>query len=107
MNLGGHSLMVPSGARLQRHLCAPAWTDRNSSIKMTDSSVRSLSVRGRHGLGFDLSTARSASEGAASGIHFVPQGAASSDAAPPSQSLTGGGRASVSFWTLRATARIT
>ena len=79
-----------------------ACLDRNSSIKMTESSVRSLSVRGRHGLGFDLSTARSASEGAASGsldgikpIHFVPRGAASSDAAPPSQSLTGAGRANL------------
>ena len=58
-----------------------ACLDRNSSIKMTESSARSLSVRGTHGLGFDLSTARSASEGAASGsldgikpIHFVPQG---------------------------------
>ena len=79
-----------------------ACLDRNSTIKMTESSVRSLSVRGRHGLGFDLSAARSASEGAASGsldgikpIHFVPQGAASSDAAPPSQSLTGAGRANL------------
>ena len=28
-------------------------------------------------------------------VHFVPQGAASSDAAPPSQSLTGAGRANL------------
>lgn len=79
-----------------------ACLDRKSSIKITESSMRSLSVRGTHGLGFDLSTARSASEGAASGssdkmkpIHFVPQGAASSDAAPPSQSFTGAGRANI------------
>lgn len=92
-----------------------ACLDRKSSIKMIESSVRSLSARGKQGLGFDLSIATSASEGAASGssdaikpIHFVPQVRLRlTQRRHHSPSLAPQERTSVSFWTLRARARIT